>query len=110
MPEIVPTETRGEFFRNDVLSSQTVGVSGGPQPADLSSQGTERSAVRPFLEAIGRFREVHTDRVHVAIAACLLGRDCHVYPTQSPLLGDLFASSLGPYFPRAVWHAEPFRS
>lgn len=78
-----------------------------PRLPDLSSQGTERSPLRPFLETIGQYEEVHTDRVHVAIAGCLLGRSCHVYPTQSPLLGDLFASSLGPFFPQAVWHGEP---
>jgi hypothetical protein len=110
LPDIVPQASRGEFFRNDTLASpqhESPTGSAPHRPPDLSSQGTERSPLRPFLEAIGQYEEVHTDRVHIAIAACLLGRRCHVYPTRAPLLRDLFFSSLGPYFPQAVWHGDP---
>ena len=107
VPAIRPRESRGNFFRNDALASSSTVTGPDPRLPDLSSQGTERSPLRPFLETIGQYEEIHTDRVHVAIAGCLLGRSCHVYPTQSPLLGDLFASSLGPFFPKAVWHGEP---
>lgn len=71
---------------------------------DLSARGNERSPVGLFLDEISRYDEVHTDRVHVAIAACLMGRRCHVWPTSTPLLADLFASSIAPYFPKAVFH------
>ncbi len=98
---IDPVADRGDFFRGDALSA-----SGGnhPQsgPPDLSARGTHLSSLKPFLDEIGRYREIHTDRVHVAIAAALLGRGCVVYRTKNSLLEDLFAASLQPYFPNAT--------
>ena len=95
-----PSARVGEFFRNDRLSSAPRAGA----VADLSSQGNERSPLQPFLDEIARYEEVHTDRVHVAIVACLMGRRCHVWPTATPLLADLFASSIAPHFPDAVFH------
>jgi len=93
-----PVAEVGSFFRGDPL-----GVAGrsaaGP---DLSARGDHRSPVRPFLEEIARYREIRTDRVHVAIVACLLGRRCRVFPTATPMLADLFASSIAPHFPGAT--------
>lgn len=95
-----PTAAVGEFFRTDLLSAAP---RDGAQ-ADLSARGSERSPLQPFLDEIARYEEVHTDRVHVAIVACLMGRRCHVWPTATPLLADLFASSIAPHFPDAVFH------
>ena len=97
-----PSVGIGEFFRNDRLSSAPRADSA----ADLSSHGDERSPLQPFLEEIARYEEVHTDRVHVAIVACLMGRRCHVWPTATPLLADLFASSIAPHFPDAIFHGQ----
>ena len=97
-----PSLKVGEFFRVDRLSS----APRADAAADLSSHGDERSPLQPFLDEIARYEEVHTDRVHVAIVACLMGRRCHVWPTATPLLGDLFASSIAPHFPAAVFHGQ----
>jgi len=97
-----PSARIGEFFRSDRLS-RTPRHDGA---VDFSSRGDERSPLQPFLDEIARYEEVHTDRVHVAIVACLMGRRCHVWPTATPLLGDLFASSIAPHFPDAVFHGE----
>lgn len=97
-----PTAGVGEFRRGDKLSEL-------PEPGaslDLSSRGTEQSPLAPFIQEIARHEEIHTDRVHVAIAACLLGRRCHVWPTATPLVADLFASTIAPYFPSAVFHGR----
>ena len=95
-----PTDGIGQFFRSDLLAMP----SSLPRVADLSSYGTQDSPLQPFLDKIARYEEVHTDRVHVAIVACLMGRRCHVWPTATSLLADLFASSIAPYFPHAVFH------
>lgn len=95
-----PTAAVGKFFRADRLSAA-------PREraeADLSTMGDEHSPLQPFLDGISRYEEVHTDRVHVAIVACLMGRRCHVWPTATPLLADLFASSIAAHFPDAVFH------
>ena len=95
-----PSAAIGKFFRGDQLSSNPLHVGA----TDLSSRGNQHSPLEPFISAIAQYEEVHTDRVHVAIVACLLGRRCHVWPTVTPLLADLFASSIAPYFPEAVFH------
>ncbi len=95
-----PAESRGEFFRNDALSLRAAANT------DLSALGDQRSPLQPFIEAVARFEEIHTDRVHIAIVACLLGRRCHVYPTTTTMLADLFASSIAPHFPEAVFHGR----
>lgn len=93
-----PVDEVGLFFRGDRL-----GLAVEPSTViDLSARGDHRSPVRPFVEEIARYREIKTDRVHVAIVACLLGRRCWVYPTATPMLADLFASSIAPHFPGAT--------
>jgi len=93
-----PVTGVGEFFRGDPLGVARRSEAG----PDLSARGDHRSPVRPFVEEIARYEEIRTDRVHVAIVACLLGRRCRVFPTASPMLADLFASSMAPYFPEAT--------
>lgn len=41
---------------------------------DISSEGNHLSPVEPFFEAIKPFKNVVTDRMHVALAAALLGK------------------------------------
>jgi|GEM_PF-2215737 len=96
-----PRVERGGFFRDDALAV------GGARAPDLSGSGTERSPLGPFLDRIAAAAEVHTDRIHVAIAACLLGRPCHVYATRNPMMLDLFRSSIEPFFSRARFHDRP---
>ena len=100
-----PSSPRGEFFRADRLAyaSADEGLDQGP---DLSARGSHQSPLQPFLDEIARHAEIHTDRVHVAIAACLMGRSCHVYATKTPLLADLFQASIAPHFPQAVFHGS----
>jgi len=74
--------------------------------ADLSRRGDERSPFQPFLDEIARYEEVHSDRVHVAIVACLMRRRCHVRSAATPLRADLFASSIATHHPDAVFHGE----
>ncbi|MGA1769910.1 MAG: hypothetical protein ACO4CP_08910 [Steroidobacteraceae bacterium] len=97
-----PSAGIGEFFRGDRLSR----APRSDAAVDLSSRGDEHSPLQPFLDEIARYEAVHTDRVHVAIVACLMGRRCHVWPTATPLLADLFASSIAPHFPAAIFRGE----
>jgi hypothetical protein len=106
LPAPTPTSPRGDFFRSDALAGTPDGLASGREP-DFSTHGSQDTPLRPFLDEIARHAEIHTDRVHVAIAACLLGRPCHVYATRTPLLADLYEASIGPCFPQAVFHARP---
>lgn len=92
----------GWFLRDDALSRASA-AGRAPSP-DLSSRGDQLSPLAPFLAEIARFEEVHTDRVHVAIAACRMGRRVHVHAVEGPMLSDLFEASIAPFFPDAVLH------
>ncbi|MFQ5426274.1 MAG: hypothetical protein ACE5EV_04250, partial [Gaiellales bacterium] len=67
----------GYFFRTDDESGGL--VSAPEQNRDLSAGGDHTSDVEPFLAAVDEFRTVHTDRLHVAIAGCLLEKTVHLY-------------------------------
>lgn len=95
-------EGTGWFLRDDALSRTS--RPDGPRAPDLSSRGDHLSPLEPFLAEIARFEEIHTDRVHVAIAACRMGRRVHVHAVEGPMLSDLFEASIAPFFPGAVLH------
>lgn len=93
---------RAYCFRGDLEAS---GAHAAPQANyDLSAQGTENSDVFPFFRYLAEHREIHTDRLHVAIGASLLGREVHLYPGRYFKNRAIFHSSLQPYFPNTRWH------
>jgi hypothetical protein len=51
-----------------------------PSQIDISLLGNSFSSVEPFFEIINRFKVVYTDRLHVGIAAALLGIRCVILP------------------------------
>lgn len=51
-----------------------------PAQIDISLLGNSYSSIEPFFEIVNRFRIVYTDRLHVGIAAALLGVDCVIFP------------------------------
>jgi glycosyltransferase involved in cell wall biosynthesis len=92
----------GYFFRTDEESAHKH-----PIPAennDISLRGTYASDVTPFFEAISRFEVVHTDRLHVAIAACLLARELHFYPGLYFKNRAVFDSSIQSYYDRVHFY------
>lgn len=100
--DVPPGEGTGWFMRDDALSRDA--GSGRPLEPDPSSRGDQLSPLAPFLAEIARWEEIHTDRVHVAIAACRMGRRVHVHAVDGPMLSDLFEASIAPFFPRAELH------
>jgi len=62
----------GNFFREDGESRDLSRIPA--NNVDLSAQGNGHSAIEPFFKALAKYEVIHTDRLHVAIAACLLGR------------------------------------
>jgi exopolysaccharide biosynthesis predicted pyruvyltransferase EpsI len=51
-------------------------------------------AAAQFVQAIDRFRAVHTDRLHVAIAAARLGKSTVVHETAQQKCGPVYEMSL----------------
>jgi exopolysaccharide biosynthesis predicted pyruvyltransferase EpsI len=51
-----------------------------PSQIDISLLGNSYSSVEPFFEIVNRFQVIYTDRLHVGIAAALLGVRCVILP------------------------------
>lgn len=49
---------------------------------DISYNGYATKPLDDFLETIGKFNQVNTDRLHVAIAAVLLEKNVNLYPNS----------------------------
>ena len=82
----------GLFFREDPESSGQFDLPDGN--FDLSLTGDEYSNVEKFFESIKEFEEIHTDRLHVAIAAYLINKKFTLYPGSYFKNEALFKSSL----------------
>ena len=101
------TQARLNCFRSDVESSGSHVIPAGNR--DISAEGTESHEVHPFLEALARYREIHTDRLHVAVGGALLGREVHLYPGRYFKNRAIFSTSFKPNFGNVHW-CERFES
>jgi hypothetical protein len=91
-----PGSGKGTFFRTDAESAHP-----GQLPAsnnDISLRGGHLWDTAPFVQAVADCAEVYTDRLHVAIAACLLGRTVHFYPGAYFKNRAVYLSSMQDYF------------
>ena len=97
----------GYFFRTD---GERLGSTPLPEGnLDLSMLGNHMSPVDGFFDAVGRYAEIHTDRLHVAVAACLLGRALRLYPGRYFKNRAVYLSSMDGRFPE-VSFCERFAS
>lgn len=94
----------GCFFRSDKETSGRITIP--DTNIDLSVKGTHFSDVKEFIEVIARYKIIYTDRLHIAIAACLLGREVHLYPGSYFKSRAIFNSSLKDYFNNVYFHEE----
>jgi hypothetical protein len=68
-----------------------------PGHLDPSVEGTSASPLAPFLAIVGRSTHVRTDRLHVAIAAALLGRDTELHGRRGDKADAVFRATLHEY-------------
>lgn len=97
-----PGEGDGHFFRTDPERSGACVV-----PADnhdISMDGTHWSDPAPFFQQISKHAVIHTDRLHVAIASCLLGKELHFYPGSYFKNRATFLSSMDGVFEKVHFH------
>jgi len=91
----------GYFFRTDRESAGRFAI-----PADnrdLSLEHEYEYPVQEFFEALAPYDAIHTDRLHVAIASCLLGKKLTVYPGSYFKNEAVFRSSMDGLFPLATF-------
>lgn len=94
----------GYFFRTDGESSNKI-----PLPSsnvDISRFGDVFTDVDGFFQGINEFSIIHTDRLHVSIAACLLGKEVHLYPGSYFKNMAIYLSSMRNYFDNVYFHKE----
>lgn len=91
----------GRFFRTDNERSSRAVY---PTENDLSLQGTHLSDTAPFIASLARYSIIHTDRLHIAIAGCLLRREVHLYPGAYFKNRALYLSSIKGYFDNVYFH------
>ena len=75
---------KGFFFRSDAESAGGVVIPSNNN--DISAAGRHTTDVTQFFDEVSRFESVYTDRLHVAIAGCLLQKEVHLF------LGSYFKS------------------
>ncbi|HTX90308.1 MAG TPA: polysaccharide pyruvyl transferase family protein [Anaerolineales bacterium] len=92
----------GSFFRIDKESAGKI-----PLPAnnrDVSLLGTHFADPLPLFDILDAYARIHTDRLHVAIAACLLGKELHFYPGAYFKNKAVYLSSMQGYFKNVHFH------
>ncbi|WP_424965108.1 polysaccharide pyruvyl transferase family protein [Dinoroseobacter sp. S375] len=97
------TKRDGILFRTDI---ERVDVELPASNVDLSNEGTHRSDIEPFLDRIGDFEVIHTNRLHVGIGGALLGREVHLYASRTRKLESIFKSSLEPFYDNVHYHSD----
>lgn len=70
---------------------------------DISWTGDYLSNPKPMFEYLANFKVIHTDRLHVAIACCLIGVKVFLYPGAYFKNRAIFMSSIAPYFDGVKW-------
>lgn len=66
---------------------------------DLSLLGDAYSSVEPLLRIVSHFENVVSDRLHIAIAACLLNKGVTLLPGSYNKSEQVFAASIAEHFP-----------
>ena len=94
----------GYFFRTDIESSNKYKIPS--TNYDISADGNEWSLPKPFFDEINKYSVVHTDRLHIAISACLLGKELHLYDGAYFKNLSLYLTSVLGNFDNVYFHEE----
>lgn len=104
-PDPGPGKGVGYMFRRDAEAPREQLIPRGN--VDISRKGKTDTPIDGFLAHVARFQTVHTNRLHVGIAAALLGRRTFLYANDYGKNRAIYDGSLRPYFPN-VSFAERF--
>ena len=98
-----PTKDRGYFMRTDRERPTEQKIPAGN--VDLPYQGREFTSATKLFRKVGKYKVVHTNRLHIAVAGTLLGRDVRLYGNDYFKNRAIYESSIKPNFPK-VKYAE----
>lgn len=94
----------GIFFREDVERAEFEIPEGN---VDISAEQTHTYDIESFFDRVGACEVIHTNRLHVGIAATLLGREVHLYPSVNSKLEAVFQASIRPFYDNVTYHESP---
>jgi exopolysaccharide biosynthesis predicted pyruvyltransferase EpsI len=92
----------GFFFRTDPESKFSMKPMKSNQ--DISTKGNERTNTQRFFRKVGKYEVIFTDRLHVSIAGCLLGKEVHFYPGSYFKNRAVYRSSMELQFKKIYFH------
>ena len=98
--DVPPSIDEGNFFREDKERHAKAKTPRGN--LDLSMLGNHTQPARGFFQILANYKKIYTDRMHVAIAGSLLGREVVLYPGSYHKTADVFRSSIADNFPGTV--------
>lgn len=75
-----------------------------PGNRDISAGGTHKSSTWWFFWQIGLYRRIVTNRLHIGIAAALLGREVDLYGGNYSKIADIYDASIRGRFPKVRFH------
>ena len=104
-----PGESRGgqgtaNMFRTDLESAKHIPLPDGNR--DLSLEQRYDYPPDEFFDALRPYEEIRTDRLHVCIASCLLGKKVHLHPGAYFKNRAVFDSSIRGNFANASFAQE----
>jgi exopolysaccharide biosynthesis predicted pyruvyltransferase EpsI len=94
----------GYFYRTDKESSGKLHIP--ENNIDISTKGSHLSDLYPFFEELSKYEVIYTDRLHVSIAACLLGKEVHLYQGSYFKIKAIYESSIKDYFENVHFHED----
>lgn len=94
----------GYFFRTDEESASKINIPS--ENRDISLEKRHLTDIAPFFDAINHFSVIHTDRLHVSIAAALLKKEVHLYPGSYFKNKAVYLSSLQGHFKNVMFHED----
>ncbi|HZF71582.1 polysaccharide pyruvyl transferase family protein [Sulfuricurvum sp.] len=86
----------GYFFRTDKESANKVEIP--ISNHDISATGNHYTPIYSFFDEISRFSIIMTDRLHVAIASSLMGKEVHLHAGSYFKNKAVYLSTLKKYF------------
>lgn len=102
----------GNFFRTDVEATNLVPPEGNADLSRIYEHGTHNRELTEYTVArlmkyINNFPVVRTDRLHICIAAALLGKQVEFYANSYFKCRAVYEYSLSERFPNIKWASTP---
>lgn len=98
----------GDFFREDVEKVLDETPKGNADLSQLYEYGTRNDAITLYttirlMKFLNRFQKIRTDRLHICIAAALLGKEVEFYPNSYFKCRAVYEYSLKDSFTTIDW-------